>query len=125
MAKSMLMLIAVFLAVPLAAAEAQTAVPGNQGLIGTPQFQSLRPSQSACGAGSQSVRVCANDFQSCNSACTATAITEAATFEGCTQRCCNNFRTCLSIRGCGDLTSNDCTSPINAGVRALRGVGVR
>src|SRR5262245_48797038 len=115
MAKSMLMLIGLYFALSLGAALAQTASP----------LQSLQATPSLCGAGSQSVRICGNDFQSCNSACTATAITEAASFEGCRQRCCNNFRTCLSLRGCGDLTSNDCTSPINAGVRALRGVGVQ
>src|SRR5262245_41800967 len=131
MTRSMLLLIGLFFALSLGAALAQTnttprAVPGNQGSIGTPQLQSIiREPRSACGAGSQSVRVCGNDFQSCNSACTASAITDAASFEGCTQRCCNNFRSCLSIRGCGTLTSNDCTSPINAGVRALRGVGVQ
>jgi hypothetical protein len=129
MTKSMLLLIGLFFAVPLGVAGAQTgginnqgnqAVPGNQGRI-----QSISPARSPCGAGSQSVRVCGNDFQSCNSACFATAVADAASSEGCRQRCCNNFRTCLSIRGCGNLTSNDCTSPINPAVRALRGVGVQ
>ena len=36
MTKSMLLLIGLFLAVPLGVAEGQQAVPGNQGLIGTP-----------------------------------------------------------------------------------------
>jgi len=134
MTKSMLLLIGLFFAVPLGVAGAQTgginnqgnqAVPGNQGLIGTPPVQSISPARSPCGAGSQSVRVCNSDFQSCNSACFATAVADAASSEGCRQRCCNNFRTCLSIRGCGNLTSNDCTSPIDPAVRALRGVGVQ
>src|SRR4029078_4435630 len=77
MTKSMLLLIGLFFAVPLEVAGAQTvnqgtqAVPGNQGLIGTPTVQSISPARSPCGAGSQSVRVCNNDFQSCNSACSA------------------------------------------------------
>src|SRR5262245_2709834 len=136
MTKSMLLLIGLFFALSLGVAGAQTqltqpglgnqAVPGNQGLIGTPQGQSIiREPKSACGASSQSLRVCDNDFQSCNSACVSTALTEAASFEGCRQRCCNNFRSCLSIRGCGTLTSNDCFSPLNPAVRALRGVGVQ
>ena len=80
MAKSMLLLIGLFFAVPLGVAEGQQAVPGNQGLIGTqalpsnrrevpgnqgligiPPFQSISPAQSPCSAGSQSVRVCNND----------------------------------------------------------------
>ena len=36
MTKSMWLLIGLFFAVPLAVAGAQQAVPGNQGLIGTP-----------------------------------------------------------------------------------------
>jgi len=83
MTKSMLLLIGLFLAVPLGVAEGQQAVPGNQGLIGTPNralpgnrvvpgnqgligippFQSISPAQSPCSAGSRSVRVCNNDFQ--------------------------------------------------------------
>src|SRR5262245_27766858 len=55
MTKSRLLLIGLFLAVPLGAVEAQTgginnqrsqAVPGNQGLIGTPLFQSISPAKS-------------------------------------------------------------------------------
>src|SRR5262245_58302110 len=121
MTKSILLLLTgLFFALSLGAAVAQsggidsrqTPVPGNQGASGRTQLQSLSPSKSACSAGSQSVRVCGNDFQSCNSACFATAVADVASVEGCRQRCCNNFRACLSIRGCGTLTSNDCTSPI-------------
>src|SRR5262245_32300076 len=120
MTKSMLLLIGLFFALSLGVAGAQTqrtqpglgdqAVPGNQGLIGIPPVQSItREPRSACDVSSQSLRVCDNDFQSCNSACVSTVVTDVAGFEGCRQRCCNNFRTCLSIRGCGNLTSNDCT----------------
>src|SRR5262245_24665087 len=130
MTKSMLLLIGLFFPLSLGVAGAQTrtqpglgnqAVPGNQGLIG-PSLQSIiRQPGSACGASSQSVRVCGNDFQSCNSACAATSLSAAAaSFEGCSQRCCNNFRTCLSIRGCANLTATDCFSPLSPDVRGLR-----
>jgi hypothetical protein len=72
MTKSMLLLIGLFFGVPLGVAGAQQAVPGNQGLIGTPNravpgnqgligippVQSISPARSPCSAGSQSVRVC-------------------------------------------------------------------
>src|SRR5690349_14882448 len=99
MTKSMLLLIALFFAVSLGAAGAQTlnpgtnnsgsqTVPGNQGLIGTPPKQSISPPTSACSAGSQSVRVCNDDFSSCNSACTAVILSDpTADTSGCTQRC--------------------------------------
>ena len=137
MTKSMfLLLIGLFFAVPLGVAGAQTnqnqgliapstqgliTIPGTQGLIGTIRpFQSIAPARSPCTTGGQSVRVCQNDFQSCSSACFATAISDAAANAGCSQNCCNNFRACLSIRGCGNLTANDCFSPTNPAVRALR-----
>src|SRR5262245_63176822 len=120
MIKTMLLFVALLFAVPLGVAEAQTlgtqAVPGNQ-------LQSIiREPRSACTAGSQGVRVCGNDFQSCNSACAATSVSAAASFEGCSQRCCNNFRTCLSLRGCANLTATDCFTPFSPEVRPLRGV---
>jgi hypothetical protein len=135
MTKSMLLLIGLFLAVPLGVAGAQQAVPGNpgligppravpgnQGLIGIPPRQSLSPARSPCSAGSQSVRVCNNDFQSCNSACVALTISDAqADVAGCTQRCCTNFSACLSIRGCSNLTSLNCFSPTSPSIRAVRG----
>jgi len=73
-----------------------------------PPAQSRAPSPSVCGAGSQSVRVCNNDFQSCSSVCTATALDPTADIAGCSTRCCNQFRACLSIRGCGNLSSVNC-----------------
>src|SRR5512143_1083781 len=100
-----------------AGAHAQTSLQGTQGSQGTqgqsfgnpiPPAQSTAPSPSVCGPGSQSVRVCNNDFQSCNSVCTATALDPTADVAGCGTRCCSQFRACLSIRGCGALTSLNC-----------------
>jgi hypothetical protein len=97
-----------------AMAFAQTAIPGNQGLQTPPAgnpippAQSLAPTPDLCGAGSQSVRVCNNDFQSCSSVCTATALDPTADTAGCTTRCCNQFKACLSMRGCSSLTSVNC-----------------
>ena len=147
MTKSILLLIGLFFSVPLAVAEAQQgnsglvgtpqptvpgnpgligtprpAVPGNQGLIGIPPNQSISPAQNPCGAGSQSVRVCNNDFQSCNSACSAAIVSNpSADITGCTQTCCTTFSACLSIRGCSNLTSLNCFSDFNPFTRALRG----
>lgn len=69
-------------------------------------LQSLRPSQSACGVGSQSVRVCNDDFRSCNSICNAQTLDPSFDATGCGLRCCNQFKACLSIRGCAALTLN-------------------
>jgi hypothetical protein len=69
-----------------------------------PPAQSQRPAQSPCTPGSQSVRVCNDDFRSCNSVCTATALDPSADIAGCSLRCCNNFKACLNIRGCGTPT---------------------
>ena len=135
MTKSILLLIGLFFSVPLAVAEAQQAVPGNpgligpqravpgnQGLIGIPPNQSISPAQNPCGAGSQSVRVCNDDFQSCNSACSAAIVSNpSADITGCTQTCCTGFSACLSIRGCSNLTSLNCFSDFNPSTRALRG----
>jgi hypothetical protein len=138
MIKFMLLLIGLFFAVPVGVVGAQQAmqgnpgligppraVPGNQGLIGIPPRQSLSPARSPCSAGSQSVRVCNDDFQSCNSACTAAVVSDAqADITGCTQGCCTKFSACLSIRGCSNLTSLNCFSDTSPSVRALRGGGV-
>jgi hypothetical protein len=138
MIKTMVLMIGLFCAVPLGVAGAQAvnqggttnqgvrAVPGNQGLIGTnrqplPQGENQRLQSRLCGAGGQSVRVCENDFQSCNSACAGTQLADVFGFEGCTQRCCNNLRSCLSLRGCATLTETDCFSPLSPQVRGLRG----
>jgi hypothetical protein len=115
-----LLLIGLFLAVPLGAAEAQTGGINNQRSQEAP-FQSLSPARSLCGAGSQGVRVCNSDFQSCNSACSSTFINDLADTSGCIQRCCNNFSACLSIRGCANLTSLDCSpTSTNRAIRNLR-----
>jgi hypothetical protein len=90
-------LLAVVLALTLSlAAGGALAQTGNP----VPPVQSLQPSQSPCGAGSQSVRVCNDDFRSCNSVCTATALDPSADIAGCGLRCCTNFKACLNIRGC-------------------------
>ena len=132
MLKSLVLVVGLlFLALAPGSAEAQTGQgnlglispspdQGNQGLL-NPRLQSLRPTQSPCSASSQSVRVCTSDFQSCSSACTASTLSDPiAGAQGCSQRCCNNLQACLSIRGCGNLTSNDCFTPTNPAVRALR-----
>ena len=97
MAKTLLLILGLALSLLVGAAEAQTVNPI------TPA-QSVRPGQNPCGAGSQSVRVCNDDFRSCNSVCTATALDASADIAGCSLRCCNNFKACLSIRGCASLT---------------------
>src|SRR4029079_13285854 len=81
------------------ASQTQSGNPGATGSPGTP-FQSLQPTQSACTTGSQSVRVCNDDFRSCSSVCTATALDPTAETAGCTLRCCTQFKACLNIRGC-------------------------
>jgi hypothetical protein len=80
----------------------QTPSAGNP----IPPAQSLQPTPSACSAGSQSVRVCNNDFQSCSSVCTATALDPNADIAGCSTRCCSQFKACLSIRGCASNSIN-------------------
>ncbi len=109
------LLLALVLALPAAAlaqAGGQTQSGGQQQapVAGNPipPAQSRAPSPSVCGAGSQSVRVCNNDFQSCSSVCTATALDPTADTAGCSTRCCSQFKACLSIRGCGGLTSVNC-----------------
>ena len=96
------LLLALGLALALAldaGAQAQTTNPA-------PPVQSLRPSQSPCGASSQSVRVCNDDFRSCNSVCNAATLDPSFDTTGCGLRCCNQFKACLSIRGCATLTLN-------------------
>ncbi|TFG84816.1 MAG: hypothetical protein E4H18_05820 [Hyphomicrobiales bacterium] len=66
-----------------------------------PPFQSLKPTQSACGLGSQSLRVCNSDLQSCSDVCAAKALDVTADIAGCSTRCCNQFNVCLRLRGCG------------------------
>jgi hypothetical protein len=144
MTKSILLLIALCFAVPeTAMAQNREGLRSLQGAQGPNQndqgFQSLQgvpdtllrterglqsvitAPRSACQLGSQSVRVCNNDFQSCNSACTSTFISDLADTSGCIQRCCNNFSACLSIRGCANLTSLDCSpTSTNRAIRNLR-----
>jgi hypothetical protein len=72
-----------------------------------PPNQSLRSSPSPCGPGSQSVRVCNDDFRSCSSVCAARALDPTTEIAGCSLRCCTQFKACLSIRGCA-ARSIDC-----------------
>lgn len=78
------------------AAQAQTAPP----------FQSLKRTPSACTLGSQSLRVCNNDFRSCNDVCSAAAFDPTFSLTSCTTRCCNQFNVCLRLRGCADRIIN-------------------
>lgn len=91
MKSSVFLALGLLLAVVAGVAQAQTFPPPTQ---------SLKPTPSACGPGSQSVRVCGDDFRSCNSFCTARALDVTADIAGCSLRCCTQFRACLSIRGC-------------------------
>ena len=86
-----------------AGAQAQTTTtPGQFGRSTTPApRQSLSPTQGVCTVGSQSLRVCNSDFQSCNDVCAATAVDASADIAGCTSRCCTQFNVCLRMRGCG------------------------
>jgi hypothetical protein len=70
------------------------------------QTQSLRPTPNACTSGSQSVRVCNNDFQSCNDVCVARALDPSTEIVGCTTACCYKFNVCLRMRGCGPRAIN-------------------
>jgi len=74
--------------------------------VGHAQTQSLKPTQSACSAGSQSLRVCNSDFQSCNDVCAAKALDVSADIAGCTTACCNQFNVCLRMRNCGSRVTN-------------------
>jgi hypothetical protein len=66
-----------------------------------PPRQSLKERPSACGLGSQSIRVCENDLQSCNSVCDARALDANTEIAGCSTRCCTQYNVCLRLRGCG------------------------
>jgi hypothetical protein len=90
------------LAVAVAASPEAAKAQGT----GVPPFQSLQPTPSPCSAGSQSVRVCNNDFQSCSSVCTANALDPNADIAGCSLRCCTQYNTCLRLRQCGPRTIN-------------------
>jgi len=105
MTKLVLLVLALSLCLHFGTVQAQSVLPpvGNP----IPPAQSLQPTQSPCGAGSQSVRVCNDDFRSCNSVCTATALDPSADIAGCGLRCCSQFKACLSIRQC-DVSSINC-----------------
>lgn len=71
-----------------------------------PSVQSLQPTPSPCGPGSQSVRVCSDDLRSCNSVCAARSLDAAADIAGCGTRCCVQFNVCLRMRSCGGSVIN-------------------
>jgi hypothetical protein len=113
MARIALLLLGLVLCLAVSDAHAQTTTTTPNGSLQSPNtqsqgapLQSLRPSQSACGVGSQSVRVCNDDFRSCNSICNAQTLDPSFDTTGCGLRCCNQFKACLSIRGCASLTLN-------------------
>jgi len=99
MTRSALVVLWLSFSLAMSAAQAQTTNP-------IPPVQSLKPTPSPCSIGSQSVRVCNDDFRSCSSVCTATALDPSADIAGCSLRCCTQFNACLNIRGCGTNTIN-------------------
>jgi hypothetical protein len=99
MTRFVLLALGLALALAVSGAQAQTTDPDRP-------LQSLRPSQSPCGPSSQSVRVCNDDFRSCNSVCNAEALDPSSDIAGCGLRCCNQLKACLSIRGCASLSLN-------------------
>ena len=69
--------------------------------------QSLAPTPNVCSAGSQSIRVCNNDFQSCSTVCNAAKLNDPqADTAGCNLRCCTGFNACLHLRGCDTGVAN-------------------
>ena len=109
MARFALLLLGLVLCLAVSDARAQSNTLTPQATPrGTQQapLQSLKPSQPTCGVGSQSVRVCNDDFRSCNSVCSAQTLDPSFDTTGCGLRCCNQFKACLSIRGCASLTFN-------------------
>src|SRR5262245_56316940 len=110
MTRTALLLLGLVFCIAASDARAQTTTTPNtttpNGTTQSGPLQSLRPSQTACGVGSQSVRVCNDDFRSCNSICNAQTLDPSFDTTGCGLRCCNQFKACLSIRGCASLTLN-------------------
>jgi hypothetical protein len=99
MVKYVLLSLALSLALSVGASQAQQG-SGNP----IPPAQSVSPQKSPCSASSQSLRVCNDDFRSCSSICTATALDASADITGCSLRCCTQFKACLQIRGCASPT---------------------
>jgi hypothetical protein len=100
----------VLMVLPAAALAQTSTTQGTQSQSnGNPvaPTQSLAPAPDLCSVGSQSVRVCNNDFQSCSSVCNGLTLSDpTADVAGCSLRCCSQFNACLSIRGCGTGTVN-------------------
>jgi hypothetical protein len=87
--------------VPLALGLGLLLMPAMLHAQTAPPLQSLKQRPSACGLGSQSIRVCENDLQSCTSVCDARALDATTEIAGCSTRCCTQFNVCLRLRGCG------------------------
>ena len=103
MAKYILLILVLLLTVPVGGVQAQQGSNTGQGNP-IPPAQSQAPAKSPCTTGSQSVRVCNDDFRSCSSTCSATALDPSADTAGCSLKCCTLFKACLQIRGCASPT---------------------
>jgi hypothetical protein len=110
MVKYVVLVLALLLALSVGGVQAQqgSILAQNQNSSGNPipPAQSRSPAISPCSTGSQSVRVCNDDFRSCGSTCTATALDPTADIAGCSLRCCTQLKACLQIRGCASPTLN-------------------
>ena len=104
MAKYILLILALLLAVSVGGVQAQQGSTTGQNGNPIPPAQSQSPAKSPCSTGSQSVRVCNDDFRSCSSTCSATALDPSADTAGCSLKCCTLFKACLQIRGCASPT---------------------
>jgi len=106
MVKYFLLILALLLAVSVGGVQAQQGSTQGQNSSGNPNppAQSQSPAISPCSTGSQSVRVCNDDFRSGSSTCTATALDPSADTAGCSLKCCTLFKACLQIRGCASPT---------------------
>lgn len=106
MGKYILLILVLSLTLSVGGAQAQQGLTQGQNSLGNPipPAQSQSPAISPCSTGSQSVRVCNDDFRSCGSTCTATALDPSADTAGCSLKCCTLFKACLQIRGCASPT---------------------
>ena len=99
MAKYSLLLLVLLLTAAVGGVQAQQGSNTGQGNP-IPPAQSQSPAKSPCTTGSQSVRVCNDDFRTCS----ATALDPSADTAGCSLKCCTLFKACLQIRGCASPT---------------------
>ena len=104
MAKYILLILVLLLTVSVGGVHAQQGSTTGQGNpIPPAQSQSPlkipvldRQPKRAC--------VCNDDFRSCSSTCSATALDPSADTAGCSLKCCTLFKACLQIRGCASPT---------------------